>query len=99
MIPKTATLLDLVERAAATFAQAFLATITVDATGVAQVEALKVGVVAGAFSVAKFALVKVNTYLSVASAPPPPAVVAPPPENFSDGTNAGPMPPPEMPPV
>src|SRR5438128_2251114 len=56
-------LLDLTERAGATFAQAFLATITVDATGITQIDALKVGAVAGGYAVAKFLMVKVNEYL------------------------------------
>lgn len=58
-----AALVDLLERAGATFAQAFLASITINATGVAQVEALKVAALAGGFAVAKFLLVKANEYL------------------------------------
>lgn len=64
-------LLDLIERAGATFAQAFLASITVDATHITQVDALKVGAVAGAFSVAKYLLVRVNAFLSSHPTAPP----------------------------
>jgi hypothetical protein len=56
-------LVDLVERAGATFAQAFLAAITVDASGITQVDALKVALGAGLLSVGKFLLVQANAYL------------------------------------
>jgi hypothetical protein len=56
-------LVDLAERAGATFAQAFLAAITVDSSGITQVDALKVAAVAGAYSVAKFLLGEANAYL------------------------------------
>lgn len=65
------TLVDMAERAGATFAQAFLAAITVDASGIAQVDALKVAAVAGAYAIAKYLLTQANGYLA-APAPPPP---------------------------
>jgi hypothetical protein len=80
-------LVDLVERAGATFAQAFLAVITVDATGITQLDALKVAGVAGAYAVAKYALTQANAYLGstpglspaeLATAPPPPEPVVEP---------------------
>lgn len=65
------TLIDLADRAGATFAQAFLAAITVDASGIAQVDALKVAAVAGGFAVAKFALIQANAYLARPVPEPP----------------------------
>lgn len=59
--------LDLIERATATFAQAFLAVEIADQNGVSQIESLKIAAVAGGLAVAKFAYAKVNIYL--ASAP------------------------------
>jgi hypothetical protein len=63
-------LVDLAERTGATFAQAFLAAITVDATGITQVSALKVAAVAGGYAVAKFLLLETRAYLA---SPEPPA--------------------------
>jgi hypothetical protein len=73
-------LVDLVERAGATFAQAFLAAITVDASGITQVDALKVALGAGVLSVGKFLLVQANAYLKKpqADAVEEPAPEAPP---------------------
>lgn len=56
--------LDLVERAGATFAQAFLAVEIADQNGVTQTESLKIAGVAGALAVGKWALVKINAYLA-----------------------------------
>ncbi len=56
--------LDLVERAGATFAQAFIAVEIADQNGVTQAESLKIAGVAGALAVGKWALVKINTYLA-----------------------------------
>lgn len=63
-------LVDLAERTCATFAQAFLAIITVSKT--TDLGALKIALVAGAFAVGKYLLVKANTYL--ASPPPGPGI-------------------------
>lgn len=57
-------LIDLAERASATFAQAFLAVEIADQNGVSQIEGLKIAVVAGGLAVAKFAYTKVNLYLA-----------------------------------
>ncbi len=56
-------LVDLAERAGATFAQAFLAAITVDASGITQMDALKMGAVAGGYAVAKYVLGLARDYL------------------------------------
>lgn len=56
-------LIDLTERAGATFAQTFLAAITVSESGLTDLPALKIAAVAGAYAVAKFLLVKANAYL------------------------------------
>lgn len=63
-IVKSKKLLDLVERAGATFAQAFLAVEIADQKGVNQIESLKIAGVAGALAVGKWALVKINAYLA-----------------------------------
>lgn len=55
---------DLGERVGATFAQAFLASVTVNVSGITEVDALKVAAIAGAYSVAKFLLVKANAFLA-----------------------------------
>lgn len=60
---KNKTFLDLLERTGATFAQAFLAVQIADQGKVDQVTSLKVAAVAGALAVAKYLLVKVNTFL------------------------------------
>lgn len=68
-------LVDLAERAGATFAQAFLASITVGTVvHITEIRALEVGGVAGAYSVAKYLLVVANTWLAnhPANAPTPP---------------------------
>lgn len=65
------TLIDLAERAGATFAQAFLAIEVADQANIAQIGALKTAAFAGAFAVAKFLLVKANGFL----AKPTPVVV------------------------
>jgi FMN-dependent NADH-azoreductase len=62
--PSLRTFIDLAERAGATFAQAFLAVITVGSF--TDLKALKVAAVAGGYALAKFALVRANAYLSAA---------------------------------
>ena len=57
-------LVDLLERAAATFAEAFLAVETVDQTRIVQLDSLKTASVAGAYAVGKFLLVKASSFLS-----------------------------------
>lgn len=64
-------LIDIAERAGATFAQAFLAIETADQANITQLGALKVAAVAGAYAVAKFLLIEANAYLR--TSPPPPA--------------------------
>lgn len=56
-------LVDLLERTAATFAQAFLAIETVDQAGITQLSALKTAGVAGGYAVAKYLLVRANAFL------------------------------------
>lgn len=71
-------LVDLFDRAGATFAQSFLASITVGtATGAG---ALKLAAVAGAYALGKFLLVKANAYLAT---PPQTEVVAVNPRNYT----------------
>ena len=55
---------DLVERTGATFAQAFLAVLTANDAGITELDALKVGAIAGGYAVAKFLLAKANAYLA-----------------------------------
>lgn len=55
------TLVDLAERAGATFAQAFLAVVTVGS--LTDVNALKIGGIAGGYAVGKFLLVRANAFL------------------------------------
>jgi hypothetical protein len=59
--------LDLVERTAATFAQAFLAAVTL--SRFTTWGAVELAAIAGAYAVGKFLLVKCNAYLST---PPEP---------------------------
>lgn len=70
-------LIDLLDRAGATFAQAFLAVLVADASGITQPEALKVAAVAGGFAVAKWLLAQASKYLENAEKeyvpPRPPA--------------------------
>jgi len=54
-------LIDLLERTGATFGQAFLASVTLGTT--TDLGALKIGLVAGGYAVAKYLLVKANAYL------------------------------------
>lgn len=61
-------LVDLAERAGATFAQAFLAIETADQANIAQVGALKTAAYAGAFAVAKFLFVKASGFLAAKQA-------------------------------
>ena len=61
---------DLLERAGATFAQAFLAIEVADQANIAQIGALKTAALAGLFAVAKFALVKANKFLAATETPP-----------------------------
>ena len=56
-----AALVDVSERTAATFAQAFLAAVTVGT--MTDASALKLGAVAGAYAVGKYLLVEANAYL------------------------------------
>ena len=65
-------LVDLLDRAGSTFAQAFLASVTV-AGSTSDFSALKVAGVAGAYAVAKFVIVKANSYLSKQGSTPPAA--------------------------
>lgn len=69
MTVSTRGLTDLLERAGATFGQAFLATITVNGS-LGDLSALRIAGVAGAYAVAKYLLVKANGYLAK---PTPPA--------------------------
>jgi hypothetical protein len=81
MIPSTYTIVDLAERAGATFAQGFLAAVTLGGVLGHDLNALKIGGVAGGYSVAKYLLVKANGYLRTpaatapAGAPTPPAPI------------------------
>jgi len=65
-------LVDLADRTFATFAQAFLAVVTVGTvTGFA---AVRIALVAGGYAAAKYLLVKANTYLNTPDpTQPPPA--------------------------
>lgn len=56
------TIIDLAERTGATFAQAFLAVVTIGTT--IDLDALKVAGVAGGYAVAKYLLVVANRYLA-----------------------------------
>lgn len=58
--------LDLAERTGATFAQAFLSVLTLDKAHFTEWTAVQVGLVAGAYAVAKYLLVQVNSYLGKA---------------------------------
>lgn len=61
--PKTKkAVVDFVERAGATFAQTFLAAVTVGS--LTNLNAVKVAGVSGGYAVAKFLLVKANAFLS-----------------------------------
>ena len=62
-LPSKATLVDLFERTLATFAQAFLAILIVNQGHLSQITALETAGVAGGLAVAKFLLMKANTFL------------------------------------
>ena len=64
----TPAVVDLVERAGATFAQSFLAVIVVNQGTLTQTTALETGAVAGGLAVGKFLLVKANAYLNTTPA-------------------------------
>lgn len=64
LLPSKYTLVDVAERAGATFAQAFLAALTIGSF--TDLHALKLAAVAGGYSVGKFLLVKANAFLGVA---------------------------------
>ena len=68
MVPSKLTIIDLLERAGATFAQAFLAVLVVNQGNLTQLTALETAAVAGGFAVAKFLLVKASAFLE--QAPP-----------------------------
>ena len=77
-------LVDLFDRAGATFAQAFLAAVTLGT--LTDVNALKLAGIAGAYAVAKYLLVEANKYLDkpegepvVVIGNPPEQLPAPPP--------------------
>lgn len=73
LIPSKKTLIDLAERSLATFAQAFLASVTIGHTvvpAITDLRALELAAVAGGYSVGKFLLVKANAYLANANAAP-----------------------------
>ena len=59
---------DLSERAFATFAQAFLASITINGS-LGDIHAARIGLVAGGYAICKFLMVKANDFLT---APTPP---------------------------
>ena len=61
-LPSAATLIDFAERALATFAQAFLAAVTLGTT--TKLDDLKLAAIAGGYSVGKLLLVKANQFLS-----------------------------------
>ena len=56
------TIVDLLERSLATFAQAFLAAVTLGS--VTDMKAVELAAIAGAYAVGKFLLVKANQYLN-----------------------------------
>lgn len=89
-------LIDLAERTGATFAQAFLAVLTVST--LTDLAALKIAGAAGAYAVGKFLLVKANAYLGT---PEPQTQFVPfvPPiaADFPHLTIADPPPSPEVP--
>lgn len=60
--PGLRTLIDVAERAGATFAQAFLAAVTLGST--TDLSAAKLGAVAGGYAVAKYLLVKAQAFLA-----------------------------------
>lgn len=62
MLPSKRSLIDLAERAGATFAQAFLAAVTLGS--VTDIHAAKLAAVAGGYAVGKFLLVKANAFLA-----------------------------------
>lgn len=73
--PSLRTIVDLAERAGATFAQAFLASVTLGHTVVpalTDLVALKVAAVAGGYAVAKYLIVSANTWLGSTPAATPP---------------------------
>ena len=65
----TPAVVDLVERASATFGQAFLAVVVVNDGTVPQKTALETALAAGGLAVAKFLLVKANSYLKTTATP------------------------------
>lgn len=71
MLPSKPVLIDLAERSFATFAQAFLAVLIVNQGSLTQVTALETAAVAGGLAVAKFLLIKANTFLGTTPASTP----------------------------
>lgn len=67
MTPTKVTIIDVAERAFATFAQSFLAAVTLGHTvtpAITDLRALEFAAVAGAYAVAKYLLVVANAYLA-----------------------------------
>jgi aconitase B len=65
--PSKTTLIDAAERAGATFAQAFLAAVTLGHTvapAVTDLRALELAAIAGAYAVGKYLLVQANAFLA-----------------------------------
>ncbi len=72
MFPSKVTMVDLAERAGATFAQAFLAAVTLGHTvtpAVTDLRALELAAIAGGYAVAKYLLVQANAFLNSAKTP------------------------------
>jgi hypothetical protein len=79
VLPSKKTLVDIAERSLATFAQAFLASVTLGHSvvpAITDLRALELGAIAGGYSVGKYLLVKANAYL----AKPEPAAIPEPPK-------------------
>ncbi len=74
MLPSKATLIDLAERSLATFAQAFLAAVTLGHTvtpAITDLRALELAAIAGAYAVAKYLMIAANTFLGSSPAATP----------------------------
>jgi len=79
MLPSKTTLIDVSERALATFAQTFLAAVTLGHTvtpALTDLRALELAAVAGAYAVAKYLLVVANAFLAASPTVPASQAVA-----------------------
>lgn len=77
--PTKVTIIDVAERAFATFAQSFLAAVTLGHTvtpAITDLRALELAAVAGAYAVAKYLLVVANAFLATSPDTPAAKTVA-----------------------